>query len=61
MNNNVAGGIGVFDVVGIIFIVLKLGGIIEWSWIWVLSPFWIGLCLAVLLIVVAVILGLLDK
>lgn len=61
MNNNVAGGIGVFDVLGIIFIVLKLGGIIEWSWIWVLSPFWIGLCLAVLLIVVAVILGLLDK
>lgn len=61
MNNNVAGGIGIFDVLGIIFIVLKLGGIIEWSWIWVLSPFWIGLCLAVILIIIAVILGLLSQ
>ena len=60
-NNNVAGGIGVFDVLGIVFIVLKLSGIVEWSWIWVLSPFWIGLCLAVLLIIIAVILGLLSR
>ncbi len=60
-NNNVAGGIGVLDVLGIVFIVLKLSGIVEWSWIWVLSPFWIGLCLAVLLIIIAVILGLLSQ
>lgn len=25
----------------IVFIVLKLIGTIEWSWIWVLSPLWI--------------------
>lgn len=26
----------------IVFIVLKLIGVITWSWIWVLSPLWIG-------------------
>ena len=29
----------------IAFIVLKLIGIIQWSWVWVLSPMWIGLIL----------------
>ena len=27
----------------ILFIAFKLGGIITWSWLWVLSPLWIGL------------------
>lgn len=25
----------------ILFIGLKLGGVIAWSWLWVLSPLWI--------------------
>ena len=25
----------------IVFIVLKLCGVISWSWLWVLSPIWI--------------------
>ena len=29
----------------IIFIVLKLVGVIAWSWLWVLSPLWIGVLL----------------
>ena len=28
-------------VLGLIFITLKLCGVIGWSWWWVLSPFWI--------------------
>jgi len=39
------------------FIVLKLTGIIEWSWWWVLSPVWISVALAVLLIVISYIIG----
>jgi len=27
---------------GILFIGLKLAGAIDWSWIWVLSPFWVS-------------------
>jgi hypothetical protein len=25
----------------VVFIVLKLVGVVNWSWVWVLSPFWI--------------------
>lgn len=33
---------GLAAVLGVVFIVLKLVGVISWSWIWVLSPFWIS-------------------
>lgn len=26
---------------GVAFIVLRLVGVIHWSWLWVLAPFWI--------------------
>lgn len=29
----------------IVFVVLKLTEVIDWSWWWVLSPLWIGLAL----------------
>ena len=32
------GGLGIVSVLTIVFIVLKLLGVIKWSWIWVLSP-----------------------
>jgi len=32
---------------GILFIGLKLAGAIDWSWIWVLSPFWISFVVGV--------------
>ena len=35
----------VADVLTIVFIVLKLIGVITWSWWWVLSPWWISLIL----------------
>ncbi|AUM58457.1 hypothetical protein KNT81_gp099 [Proteus phage phiP4-3] len=37
--------IGFLGVLGIVFIVLKLVGVIAWSWLWVLSPLWIGFVL----------------
>ena len=36
---------GLADVLGIVFVILKLTGIIAWSWLWVLSPWWISLLL----------------
>lgn len=42
-------------ILGIIFIVLKLVGIINWSWLWVLSPIWISFVLFVFVFFVAVI------
>lgn len=33
---------------GLIFIVLKLCGVISWSWLWVLSPIWISAIIAII-------------
>lgn len=40
---------------GVAFIVLKLVGVIHWSWVWVLSPFWIPLVVALLIFTVLMI------
>ena len=37
-------------VLSLIFIVLKLCDVIAWSWIWVLSPIWIGIIIDVLIL-----------
>lgn len=52
------GGLGFADVLTIVFIILKLCGVIDWSWVWVLSPLWISLILLVIVIGVIV---MLDK
>ena len=43
-----AGGVSTFTVIGIVFIILKLTGVINWSWVWVLAPFWIPISLLIL-------------
>lgn len=45
-----AGGIGATGLLCIAFIVLKLCGVIDWSWWWVLCPYWapLAVCLVVL-------------
>lgn len=49
---------------GIIFIVLKVTNTVNWSWFWVLSPFWIPLALVVVILafalLVALIIGMLK-
>lgn len=51
-----SGGIGFCGLLTIVFIVLKLLGKITWSWLWVLSPLWIGwgVCLVIFLVVVII-------
>jgi hypothetical protein len=39
-NNNTRRGLSFSDLLGVAFIVLKLCGVISWSWIWVLAPLW---------------------
>ena len=46
-------GIGFTGVLTIAFVVLKLCGVIKWSWLWVLSPIWISAVLWVLIFVIA--------
>lgn len=49
-----SGGLGLCSVLTIVFIVLKLVGVINWSWLWVLSPLWIDLILAIVLAIILV-------
>lgn len=49
-------GSNVLGILGVLFVGLKLGGVISWSWWWVTVPFWGGLALfAAFAIVVGVI------
>lgn len=49
-NNASGGGLGLASVLTAVFVVLKLVGVIDWKWIWVLSPLWIDLILTVLVL-----------
>jgi len=44
----VSGGIGFSGLLTIVFIVLKLCGVIAWKWIWVLAPMWISIAVVLL-------------
>ena len=46
-NNSARSGIGFTGLLTIVFIVLKLCHVIEWSWLWVLAPIWIDLILGI--------------
>ena len=43
----------------VVFVVLKLIGVIEWSWVWVLSPLWVPLVLAVIVLAIILIIKVL--
>ena len=45
-------GIGATGLLGVVFVTLKLCGVINWSWWWVTCPFWIGLAILLAVIVI---------
>lgn len=51
-NKSTTKGIGFTGLLTIVFIVLKLTGVISWSWLWVLSPIWISAILGIILFVI---------
>lgn len=53
-----SGGIGFAGLLTILFIALKLTGVITWSWVWVLSPLWIGFVLFLGFLLLALIMAL---
>jgi hypothetical protein len=40
---------------GLLFITLKLTHVIDWLWIWVLAPFWMGLAVWVVVLLVGIV------
>lgn len=39
-SSGASGGTGLLTLLTVLFIALKLTGLIEWSWWWVLAPTW---------------------
>jgi len=54
-NNKTSAGIGFNGLLALLFIGLKLCGVISWSWLWVLSPIWIPIVLALVICVIVLI------
>lgn len=46
-------GIDFTGLLTIVFIVLKLCGVITWSWVWVLFPLWASVALDVIVLIIA--------
>lgn len=51
-NSSKSGGISFGGLLTIVFIILKLCGVINWSWIWVLSPIWISIVLVIIFAII---------
>lgn len=44
------GGMSAGTLLQVALIIMKLSGVISWSWVWVLAPLWIGFGIVVLLL-----------
>jgi hypothetical protein len=53
-NSNSSNGIGLFSLMFLIFMTLKLTGYITWSWWWVTAPLWGGFALIGVIAIIAV-------
>ena len=60
-NNTTAGGIGFCGLLAVAFTVLKLTGVINWSWLWVLAPIWIPTAVTIAIIVIVLIVVLVKE
>lgn len=49
MSDNKRTGLGLCDVLLVVFVVLKLIGVINWGWGWVLAPLWISILIVLVL------------
>lgn len=52
MNNNTGSGVELLDVILVVNIILKLIGIINWSWLVVLWPLWISIVIIIIFIII---------
>lgn len=60
-NSSASSGISLTTAVGVVFIILKLFHLIDWSWWWVLSPFCISIALYLAVLIITFVLWYLAK
>ena len=46
-----------FEWLALLFIGLRLAGVIAWPWLWVLAPLWLPVCLVIIIACVVVLVG----
>ena len=51
----VRGGIGLPALLVVVFIILRLCNVINWSWWWILAPIWIPVAIFIICIIVMII------
>lgn len=56
-----SGGVGITGLLQVAFIVLKLCGVINWNWWWVLCPAWGSIVLAILFLAIYLVLATLAE
>lgn len=59
--NSVGKGLLLILVTGVTLMLLKIGRVISWSWIWVTIPFWGPFVLLILIGILLIILELFSK
>lgn len=59
-NSSSSSGVGIFGLLGVAFIVLKLTNVIDWRWLWVLAPLWIGLAIGILFLIIIALIAMLS-
>jgi sterol desaturase/sphingolipid hydroxylase (fatty acid hydroxylase superfamily) len=60
-NQNTSTSVSFFGLLTIVFITLKLTGVITWSWWWVLSPLWGAFTFGILIYIVIIAIATLAK
>jgi hypothetical protein len=59
--SSASGGIGFGGLLTIAFIILKLCKVINWSWVWVLSPIWISAGIFLLIVLFTILVAILRN
>lgn len=54
-------GLGFAEALTLLFIALRLCGVIDWPWVWVLSPIWITLLIMAMLSLLIMVLNRISR
>lgn len=60
-NSSESSGMSLLGFLGLIFVVLKLTRLISWSWWWVTIPFWGGIAIFLVGVLILLIIHLAEK
>lgn len=60
-NGGKSGGMSLMSGMFLLFLGLKLGKVIDWSWWWVTSPLWISAALILFIAIIVTILTIMKK